>query len=304
MTASIIIPHRNSSKTLPRTLESLDKAAKGMDVEMILIEDVDGRGPSWARNRGLEKARGEFVFFVDADDTVEQEFLRRPMAELNRTGADLCFFTYNSGPELNRYVLKTNEEVRSAYLPAFFGYSFNDVKRWNQGGDLMLLKELGQVWRLAYRREFLEKHKIRFDENMTLFEDAAFISNCVAFASSSVSIPDKLYSYTPSPEGNLASGLDSRRHWEYKIASKRFRVRLDEATGGKIWRYCEASIVFSALEMLRLGKKAGLSRKERAAGLAEYLSDEKVRDAIRAFPVSWLRHPLVALGVSYLRMKI
>ena len=78
MTASIIIPHRNSSKTLPRTLESLDKAAKGMDVEMILIEDVDGRGPSWARNRGLEKARGEFVFFVDADDTVEQEFLRRP----------------------------------------------------------------------------------------------------------------------------------------------------------------------------------------------------------------------------------
>lgn len=304
MTASIIIPHRNSSETLPRTLESLDKAISGIDAEIILIEDAEGRGPSWARNRGLEKARGEFVFFVDSDDTVALDFVRRPIEELRKTRADLCFFSYKGGPALGRYTLKTNREVRAAYLPAFFGYSFDDVKRWNEGGDLALLKELGQVWRVAYRRKFLELNKIEFDESMSLFEDAAFISHCVAFASSSVSIPDELYNYTPAPQGNLASGLDSRRHWQYKFASKAFRERLDRMTGGEIWRYCEASVVFSALEMLKLRFKAKIPKAEFKRSMAEYLNDEKVRSAIRAFPVCWIRHPLVALGVAYLKTKI
>jgi hypothetical protein len=131
---------------------------------------------------------------------------------------------------------------------------------------------------------------------MTFYEDAAFLSACVARAEASVSLSDSLYSYTPGPGGNLASGANSRRHWDYKFHALDFRKRLDEACGGEIWKYCEASCVFSALELMRLGRRAGLSADERRAGLARYLSDGRVRAAIRRFPVSW-RHPLVAAGV-------
>ena len=92
MKASVIIPSHNAQSTLPLALRSVEEAAKGLDVEVIVIEDESGRGPSWARNRGLDRATGEVVFFVDADDTVDREFFSAPLSELNRSGAEMCFF--------------------------------------------------------------------------------------------------------------------------------------------------------------------------------------------------------------------
>lgn len=298
MTASVIVPTVPQQPTLNRALDSLAVASQGLDVDILVIEDGVGRGPSWARNRGLERVKGEVVFFCDADDTVRPDFFRKPLSALANSGADMCFFTYPGGPRISGYALKTNAEIRAAYLPSFFGYSFDDVARWNGGGSLDLMKEPGQVWRCAYRRDFLERHAIRFDESMTLFEDAAFLSACVARAGSSVSIPDELYDYNPHPGGNLASGLDSRRHWDYKFRALEFRKRLEAECGG-VWKYCEASCVFTALELFRLGWKAGLGWKEVKSGIGRYLSDGRVREAIRRYPVSW-RHPLVSAAVVFL----
>ena len=301
MKLSVIIPAHKAERTLPRTLESLNVAAKKWsaatgfpptEAEIVVSWDHDGKGPSWARNRGLEKVKGEYVFFCDADDAVREDFLLNPYQRLNEKKADLCFFSYAGGPRLCDYSIEGNEKVRAAYLPAFFGYSNDDVRRWNAGGVLTLHKEMGQVWRCAYRRDFLERHAIRFDESMTYFEDAAFLSNCVAFAEKTVSIKDELYDYCPSPDGNLGSGWKSHRHWDYKFKVMEFRKRLDAATGGEIWKYCEASCVLTALELL----------KEHRADLPRYLADERVRAALRTFPIS-PRHPLVAAAVLYLRWR-
>ena len=301
MRISVIIPAHKAERTLPRTLESLNVAAKKWsaatgfpptEAEIVVSWDHEGKGPSWARNRGLEKAKGEYVFFCDADDTVREDFLLKPYLKLEETGAQLCFFTYAGGPRLCDYAIEGIGKVRAAYLPAFFGYSNDDVRRWNAGGALNLHKESGQVWRCAYQREFLERHGIRFDESMTYFEDAAFLSNCAAFAERTVSIRDELYDYCPRPDGNLGSGWKQDRHWDYKFKVLEFRKRLDAATGGEIWKYCEASCVLTALELL----------KEHRVDLPRYLEDERVRLALRTFPLSW-RHPLVAAAVLYLRWR-
>jgi len=296
----VIIPSHRSQQTLPRTLQSLEVAAKGLEIETVVIEDAEGRGPSWARNRGLDKATGDIIFFCDADDTVRPDFFRVPIAALKSSDADLCFFSYAGGPKLEASDISGCDEVRARYLPAFFGYSFDDVRRWNSGGSLTSRKELGQVWRCAYRRSFLQRHEIRFDERIRLYEDAAFLSECVAFANRVVSVPDCLYDYMPSSSGNMATGANSRRHWDYKFLVMELRKRLDDATGGAVWRYCEASCVFSALEMMRLWRSAGLTLAEFQEGLARYLGDERVASAVRRFPVS-VRHPLIAVAVLFLR---
>jgi cellulose synthase/poly-beta-1,6-N-acetylglucosamine synthase-like glycosyltransferase len=36
-------------------------------VEIVVVEDVEGRGPAWARNEGVRRARGEVVCFTDDD---------------------------------------------------------------------------------------------------------------------------------------------------------------------------------------------------------------------------------------------
>ena len=296
----MIIPSHRSQQTLPRTLQSLEVAAKGLEVEIIVIDDADGRGPSWARNRGLDRAKGEIIFFCDADDTVRPDFFRRLLEIMQESKADIAISSFSIAPLKRDYNFSRREDVMAFALPAFFGYSFDDVRRWNSGGSLSARKELGQVWRCAYRRSFLVRHGIRFDERIRLYEDAAFLSECVAFATRAVSVPDCLYDYTPSLSGNMATGANSRRHWDYKFLALEFRKRINEATGGVVWRFCEASCVFSALEMMSLWRRAGLTFAEFREGLARFAGDESVASAIRRFPIS-VRHPLTALAVLLLR---
>lgn len=299
----MIIPSRRAQQTLPRTLQSLEVAARGLEVETVVIDDEAGRGPSWARNRGLDKAKGDVIFFCDADDTVRPDFFSKPLERLESSGADMCIFSFSGGRKSEDAVYRGHEAIRARYMPAFFGYSFDDVRRWNGGGSLMERKELGPVWRCAYRRDFLDGNGIRFNEAMTFYEDAAFLSQCVAIAGCVASIPDELYDYVPVRGGNLDTGTNSRRHWEYKFLSLEFRKRIDAATDGEVWKYCEASCVFSALEMLRLWRRAGLEFGEFRAGLLRFLRDWRVAKAVSEFPLS-VRHPATAAAVLLLRCMV
>jgi hypothetical protein len=68
----------------------------------------------------------------------------------------------------------------------------------------------------------------------------------------------------------------------------------------EIAHHCEASHVFSLLEMLSLWRRAGLSFREFKAGIVRYLSEPRVRKALYDFPLS-ARHPLTACAVLALR---
>jgi glycosyltransferase involved in cell wall biosynthesis len=41
--------------------------AQSIPVEIVVVEDSDGRGPAWARNEGVKRARGEVICFTDDD---------------------------------------------------------------------------------------------------------------------------------------------------------------------------------------------------------------------------------------------
>lgn len=64
-TFSIIIPHHGPEEQLDRCAGSIPKRD---DVQVIVIMDDECRGAGWARNKGLEKATGDYVIFADSDD--------------------------------------------------------------------------------------------------------------------------------------------------------------------------------------------------------------------------------------------
>ncbi len=302
MKVSAIVPHLSGCKTLPVALESIRAAAQAaqtaapdlaIELEIVAIEDPSRKGPAWARNRGLERATGEYVFFVDADDTVRRDFFLLPVRELERTKADFCFFSGDRAPLKRDYALDNPAQIRDTLLGAFFGYSFDDVRRWNTpGGRLDAKRELGYIWRVAFRREFIERAQLRFDESLRINEDAAFLCSCALAARHIASLGEVLYNYHPSP-GSLASAKSRAALLaDYKFASLAFRKRLDAAAAGEIWRYCEASCAFSALELLREGSFRALLR---------YLRDGSVRAAVRSFPLSF-RHPATAAAITLLRL--
>ena len=289
MKLSVIIPAHKAERTLPRTLESLHAAAEGLDVETVLVRDDEGRGLSWARNRGLDRATGEVVFFVDADDTVRRDYFRRLSSVLESSGADFVLSSFDYAPHKRDYDLSGNATIRNVMLPAFFGYDFEDVRRWNAGGSLSARREQGGVWRCAFRRDFLVRHGIRFDEDLRLYEDSPFIAECAARAERVTSIPDVLYDYVPNPQGLLRTSLGTDKYWSYKFAALRNRKAIAARTGLDVLERFGASIVFSAFELFRARK-----------GFFRYAEDPLVVEALRRFPRS-VRHPLAAAAVSLLR---
>src|SRR5690606_6896683 len=97
---SVIIPVYNAEKYLKRCLESfINSLIDELEVEIILanngssdtsldicrdfktkydyikIFDQENKGPSAARNLGLQNATGDWIVFVDSDDYVSETFI-------------------------------------------------------------------------------------------------------------------------------------------------------------------------------------------------------------------------------------
>ncbi|HEX6204334.1 MAG TPA: glycosyltransferase [Solirubrobacterales bacterium] len=62
---SVVVPTRDRPELLRRCLAALEQ--QKVPVEVVVVEDSEGRGPAWARNEGVRRAGGEVVCFTDDD---------------------------------------------------------------------------------------------------------------------------------------------------------------------------------------------------------------------------------------------
>ncbi len=109
---SIIVPVYNKKKYLYCVLESI-RQQEFNDFECILVDDgsTDGSqnicdvfskkdtrfitvhmsnsGVSNARNTGLMRARGKYITFIDADDSIDIDYLKKLVDDIENTGVDL-----------------------------------------------------------------------------------------------------------------------------------------------------------------------------------------------------------------------
>lgn len=76
----MIVPARDASATLPRTLAALE--AQHGDFELRVVEDREGRGPAWARNAGVAATTAPLLAFTDADCFPDPDWLARGVAAL------------------------------------------------------------------------------------------------------------------------------------------------------------------------------------------------------------------------------
>lgn len=115
MLISIVIPVFNvSNRLLNRSIESIIKQTD-RDVEIIIVDDgsedvnaasykkiceehvgisyyrKENFGPSAARNYGVEKAQGEYILFVDADDYITDRCIEQAKDIINKYHPDIVF---------------------------------------------------------------------------------------------------------------------------------------------------------------------------------------------------------------------
>ena len=291
------------------TGEILREAA--LSNEALKVISQENRGVSAARNRALDEARGEFVFFVDPDDYVKEGFFSGMIAAMEHDGADYCISPYKTqkdGAAATRtvslkgdYRYSTNDAIVKEYLPRIFGYSNADVARWHGGEALFFRREMASVWRAAFRRDVIEKNRVRFDESIVLYEDAVFNAEYLLAANTMTATDRPLYVVTERASGAMSRiPRDACLLCRNKLRLFEARKRLDAKSGGRLGELYSASCVFSALEILANLVCFRLPVREGFGIFREYLRDAKVARSIAEFPLSWKR-PHWAAAVLFLR---
>ena len=199
MTFSVIIPAYNCAGTLESTVRSIQLSGL-YDYEIILVDDgsTDGTaalcdelsgkfaeircvhqqnaGVSAARNRGIDEAQGEYLWFVDADDTVDEGSLADAAKVVEEQKPDMLIFGmsfdfYHKGKVYRRESLKSH---------------FKEFYECNS---------LTPVWNKFCRKDIIVEHKIAFHKDMILMEDFLFVLELLVHCENIYCVPKAIYRY-------------------------------------------------------------------------------------------------------------
>ena len=293
---SIVIPVYGVEKKLERCLQSVAGQTYGQ-FEALLIDDgsPDGSGEiceAWsrkdprfrtyhkengglsdARNYGIERSRGEYLSFIDSDDTVEPGYLRY-LLDLMGKAAD-CRIS-----QANHRVIRGDRAE-----PAYGGTEAVLTPR--EAAEAVLWHDRVDVsaWGKLYRRSVFEE--IRYPKGR-LFEDTWVFAEVLAQTGSYVYGPEVQYNYEKS-EGSITEAGFRPEHLGYIESAERmagaFRAKYPELETG-----CRRRVNHARLSVLREMKDCGdeylpVRQELRAAVLREagsYLRDPRTPKRDRA----------------------
>ena len=196
---SVIIPIYNAEKTLEITLKSVCSQSLP-DVEIICIDDGStdqsyqmirkwqqqypvihcirqhNQGAGAARNRGMAAAAGEYVAFMDADDTYPDSHVLEKLYQ-----AAIDYDTVICGGSVMYNQHKRTPDSHHIFCE----------QGWQDFADDPYDFMFG---RYIFRRDFLITHHIDFP-NLRIYEDPVFLVRAMTAAKKFYTIPDFVYCY-------------------------------------------------------------------------------------------------------------
>ena len=212
---SVIIPVYNIKDYLRKCLDSL--VCDRTDYEILLIDDgsndgssaicdeysekhsmikvfhKENGGVSSARNLGLQKAEGEYIYFVDGDDWVE--------------GFSSVFDSLSDDDlyGVNYDVMDAHTDVIASHHPECCSIPVNDYSKF-------YMRHSHALWAFIFRRDKIASLGLSFCEELKYAEDWVFVVNYLSHTQRINNILTLTYKYRVSREGSaMNQKYDSRQ---------------------------------------------------------------------------------------------
>ncbi len=209
MQISVIIPVYNAEKYIERCLDSVIDSLEGIKGEIIAVNnnsndnspailekyakkypktvivlDCKPIGASAARNLGTKRAKGEYIWYIDADDAISKDAIPLLLKEAKAKKADFVM----PGTD------KVLEDGKKIYLPAI------DPK--DPDFKSKFIRRAIGPWQLIIRREWWNKNQLSFKEGI-IHEDLELMPTLILYTNNYASVDEPLYYYYWNPNSVL-----------------------------------------------------------------------------------------------------
>lgn len=297
---SVIVPIYNGEKYIHTCLDSL--AAQTLkDIQVIIINDgsqddsekvcmsyvnkypnfqyhyKENGGSASARNVGLENAEGEYIGFVDSDDSVVPEMFEKMYSAAKSNDADIVYNAMREKAQLRSFPFSVPqpgyydaEQMKADILPELLPHptKTGTFRSFDWGN-----------WSKIIKREVIEKNHIRYYNKSRRCEDLCFAFECTIHAKSYyVMEPEPLYHYTPSETSK--SRHYTKNMWRSISSLMRYLMELDEQYPdydfSEAVQYC---ILYFCVIVIR-NEAFGLKDKHQLQRIQEILDDDLCKNSL------------------------
>ena len=204
---SIIIPAYNAEKYIEECVNStISQTYK--NIEIIVVNDgstdqtadiisalakKDNRiklfnktngGVSSARNYGIEKSRGEYIFFIDSDDFIDPNCVEYYYSLVKKFNAEISIVPMPKKIKTGENNVATTENLPEKVISGKQAFL-----------DMLYYKIVISSWGKMFSRKLIEENHIRFNEKLAYGEGFSFSLECFQ-AAKKVTIGSKqVYNY-------------------------------------------------------------------------------------------------------------
>lgn len=202
MKASIILPAYNSEEFISETLDSaiaqtiddfeiicINDGSEDSTIDIlrkyeeendnVIVIDKENEGVAAARNDGIEIAKGEFLYFLDADDLLEPTALEHMYDKAMKYKADLVIAQYDIFDESRTYLLKDLEET--VLKPTIDKYDLDIINTFSLCNKL-------------FKKDVIDRNNMRIPP-LTYSEDGVFTMQFVFNSSKIATLEDRVFHY-------------------------------------------------------------------------------------------------------------
>lgn len=318
---SVIVPVYNVENYIDECIESLVNQIYER-IEIILVDDgskdssgnkcdmagkKDSRikvihkknaGLGYARNSGLEIAKGKYVTFIDSDDKADRDLISRLMKPVVEDGVDTCIGGFKRVSEAG------DVEYEEKYDVAVY-----------QGKDVytcLFARMLGSaaekhdavrmsVWNVLYSMNIIREHDIEFpSEREFISEDIIWNSEYYRYSKKAMVIDSTAYNYRITP-GSLTQKYKKNRFEMVCILYNEMckRINYDKDMKTRLQRQ-----FFVNLRVCLRQEKPSISnniRKVYRRNIRKILNDNTVQNILKEYPIGTIqfKQRLFLLLVKY-----
>ena len=216
---SIIIPAYNAEKTILRCLQSIElDNIYDIEIEVIIINDgsIDNTrniinkyaqnhlniklfnkangGVSSARNLGIRKAVGQYIFFCDCDDQLIRGTLNEMVKIAKEKNADVVMARYEKTYEIKEKIEDSCHKNDNINLPCNVLLNRDFIVN-RIISSFVTGNGYATTCNKLYKRDIIFQYGLHFDENCTHGEDRTFNIDFFDVASSLIVVKEVVYRY-------------------------------------------------------------------------------------------------------------